>query len=329
MKVCIFGAGAVGSHLAARLAAAQADEISVVARGAQLAAIRSRGVTLRFYSSGREITGRPAAATDDPSTLPPQDVVLVTLKAASLPGVADALACLLAPRGWAVFLNNGIPWWWPYGLPGGRGPLELLDPGGALWRQLRTRTLGCVVNSPNDLIEPGLVVHNGRCRFLLGEPDGTLSERLQATREVFSRGGLETLAFTDLRREIWLKLLLNASGNTLGALTRLSPIEVGTDPGLRPLAIALMRETLEVAAVLGWDLRGEVDVEELARRKERLPGIRVSMMQDLEYRRPMEIDALLGQTQAFAREQGVPVPTIDLIVPLLRGLQRGLLQELG
>jgi 2-dehydropantoate 2-reductase len=327
MRVCIFGAGAVGSHIAARLSAAQADEISVVARGAHLAAIRERGITLRCFESGREVSGRPALATDDPSRLPPQDVILVTLKATALPAVADTLSHLLAPQGWAVFLNNGIPWWWPYGLPGNRGPLRLLDPDGALWDRLRQRTLGCVVNSPNDLIAPGLVVHNGRCRFLLGEPDGTQSVRLAKTAEVFRRGGLEAIPFADLRREIWGKLLLNASGNTLGALTRLSPIEVGADPGLRPLVTAIMRETLAVAAALGWDLRAEIDVDALAQRRERMPGIRVSMMQDLENRRPMEVDALLGQTQAFAREAGVPVPTIDIILPLLHGLQRGLLQS--
>lgn len=326
MKVCVFGAGAVGSHVAAKLSAAAADEISVVARGAHLAAIRERGITLRYYSGG-EVIGRPALATDDPAALPPQDVVVVTLKAMALPGAADTLSRLIAPQGWAVFLNNGIPWWWPHGLPGGRGPLRLLDPEGALWQKLRQRTLGCVVNSPNDLVEPGVVVHNGRCRFLLGEPDGTPSERLHETVEMFRRGGLQAMPFADLRREIWNKLLLNASGNTLAALTRLSPIELGADPDQRRIMAAIMRETLEVAAAQGWDLRAEIDVDVLSQRKERMPGIRLSMMQDVENRRPLEVDALLGQTQAFAREAGVPVPTIDIILPLLRGLQRGLLQS--
>ena len=325
MKVCIFGAGAVGSHVGARLSAAGADEISVVARGAQLAAIRERGITLRYYSGG-EVVGRPAAATDDPATLPPQDVILVTLKAMALPGVADVLARLLAPQGWAVFLNNGIPWWWPEGLPGNRGPLSLLDPEGALWNKLRGRTLGCVVNSPNDLVEPGVVVHNGRCRFLLGEPNGTLSDRLQATVEVFGRGGLEAIPSTDLRREIWTKLLLNASSNTLSALTRLSPIEISADTDLRRVMVAIMRDTLEVAAALGWDLHADIDIDKLSQRKDRLPGVRLSMMQDVANGRPMEVEALLGQTQAFARELGVPVLMIDTILPLMRGLQRGLLQ---
>lgn len=322
MKICIFGAGAVGSHVAARLAAAGAGEMSVIGRGAHLKAIQEKGITLRS-TAGEEIRARPAA-TDDPSSLPPQDLLIVALKGTALPGVAATLEKLLRPDGWAVFLLNGIPWWWPQGLPGNRGPLRLLDPEGALWNRLRERALGCVVNSPNDVVEPGIVVHVGRRRFILGEPDGSNSERVNRTAEVFRRGGMEAVVSADLRREIWNKLLLNASGNTLSALTHLSPADLGADPGQRRIMANIMRETLEVAAVLGWDLRPEVDVDQLSARKDRMPGVRLSMMQDVASRRPMEVDALLGQTQAFAREKGVPIPTIDIILPLLRGLDRSL-----
>lgn len=323
MKICIFGAGAVGSHVAARLAAAGAGDISVVGRGAHLKAIQERGIILRQYG-GDEIIGRPAVATNDPSSLPPQDLLIVALKGTALPGVAAALERLLAPGGWAVFLLNGIPWWWPQGLPGNRGPLTLLDPEGALWNKLRDRTLGCVVNSPNDLVEPGVVVHVGRRRFTFGEPDGAISERANRTAEVFRHGGMEAVVSPDLRREIWNKLLLNASGNTLSALTHLSPIDLGADPEQHRIMANIMRETLDVAAALGWDLRREVDADQLASRKDRMPGVRLSMMQDVANRRPMEVDALLGQTQAFAREAGVAVPTIDVILPLLRGLDSSL-----
>ena len=321
MKVCIFGAGAVGSHVAARLAAAGADDISVVGRGAHLKAIQEKGITLRQYGGG-ELSGRPAVATDDPSSLPPQDLLIVALKGTALPGAAATLEKLLAPKGWAVFLLNGIPWWWPQGLPGSRGPLPLLDPDGALWNKLRERTLGCVVNSPNDLVEPGVIVHVGRCRFTIGEPDGSNSERANRTAEVFRRGGMEAVVSADLRREIWNKLLLNASGNTLSALTRLSPADLGADPEQRRIVANIMHETLAVAAALGWDLRSEVNVDQLSCRKDRIPGVRLSMMQDVAHRRPMEVEALLGQTQAFAREKGVPTPTIDIILPLLRGLDQ-------
>ncbi|MCW5603782.1 MAG: 2-dehydropantoate 2-reductase [Burkholderiales bacterium] len=326
MNICIFGAGAVGSHVAARLAAAGTDTISIIGRGPHLQAVKARGITLR-PNDDPEIHGRPAAATDDPSTLPPQDIVLVSLKATALPGAADAIAKLLAPDGVAIFLNNGLTWWWPHGLPGNRGPLRLLDPEGRLWNQLAARTLGCVVQSPNEIVEPGIVVHKGRCRFIIGEPDNSQSARLQATIETLMRGGVPAVATADIRREIWSKLLLNASGNTLSALTRLSPVEMGPDPGLQPLMRSLMAETLEVAAALGWDLRGEVNVDELSQRKDRKPGLRLSMLQDVVRKRPMEIEALIGQTQAFGRETGVPTPTIDVILPLLRGLQRGLQLE--
>lgn len=323
MNICIFGAGAVGSHVAARLAAAKTDTVAVVARGAHLQAIRDRGITLRS-SEAPEITARPDVATDDPSTLPPQDLLIVALKASLLPGVAETLARLLAPEGCAVFLLNGITWWWPHGLPGGRGPLPLLDPEGTLWTRLRHKTLGCVVNSPNEIVEPGVVMHSGRCRLTLGEPDGTMSERLKRAVDVFNRGGITSVAAADLRREIWGKLVLNASGNTLSALTRLSPVELGADPGLRRLVVRLMRETLDVAAALGWDLRADLDVEQLAQRQDRKPGPRLSMLQDVLLRRPLEVEAILGQTEAFAREKGVAVPTIEAILPVLRGLDRSL-----
>ena len=151
MKVCIFGAGAVGGHIATRLINAGADEISIVARGAMLKAIRERGITLR--SNGKEeIHVKPKSATDDPSTLPPQDVVLVTVKAYALGAAAPAIAKLLAPNGIAVFLLNGIPWWFQHGFKGATGTLPLLDPDGALWRDMFRRA---VVSSFNQITVDG------------------------------------------------------------------------------------------------------------------------------------------------------------------------------
>ena len=320
MKVCIFGAGAVGGNIAVRLLSAGADEISLVARGAQLRAIRSRGLTLR--SGGKEITVKPKVATDDPSTLPPQDVVAVTLKAHAVPGAAAAIGRLISPQGWAVFLLNGIPWWWRHAIDtmaGATGTLPLLDPDGALWRDVKPeRSLGCVVHCPNDLIEPGVIVHTGPNHLILGEPDGTSSARLKTVSEMFTRGGIETKLSNDLRRDIWQKLALNASGNTLTALTRVDLGGLGADPDLCALSIKVMRESMEVAAAQGWDLRAEMDVEKLARRGK--PGQRPSMLQDVLAKRPMEVEALLGQIQAFARENSIATPSIDVILPLLRGL---------
>lgn len=316
MKVCIFGAGAVGGHIATRLIAAKADEVSVVARGAVLEAIRSRGFTLR--SGGQEIAAKPEKATDDPSTLPPQDLVVVTLKAHAVSGAAAAIAGLIAPQGCAVFMLNGVPWWWRHGFPAS-GALPLLDPDGALWTQVRPeRALGCVVHQPNEVIAPGVIVHTGPNHLIVGEPDGSASARLEAAIAMFGRGGIEARLSKDLRRDVLHKLVLNASASTLCALTRADQGTVGSDPELKPLLVRLMHEVVETAAALGWDLRAQVDIEALAGIGKR--GMRPSMLQDVLKGRPIEVEALLGQIHAFAHEARVPVPTMDVILPLLRGL---------
>jgi 2-dehydropantoate 2-reductase len=324
MKVCVFGTGAIGGHIAVRLLAAGADDISLVARGPTLEAIRSRGLTLR--SGGKETKVKPSAATDDPSTLPPQDVVLVALKGtAGLPAAAGAIARLIAPGGCAVFLLNGIPWWWRHGLGGAGGALPLLDPQGELWTQVKPeRALGCVVYGPTEAVEPGVLVHIGANHLVIGEPDRSSSARLESVIQMFRRADIDARPSDDLRREIWRKLTQNASGNTLCAITRVDLGGLGTDPDLRAIAVRIMKEVLEVASATGWDFRAEVDVEAVARRGK--PGQRTSMHQDALAGRAMEVESLLGQVQAFAREVRVPVPTIDVILPMLRGLDRSLQQ---
>jgi 2-dehydropantoate 2-reductase len=320
MKVCIFGAGAIGGHIAARLAAAGHAELSVVARGVQLAAIRERGLVLK--SGGQEIRSRPTRVTDDPGSLPPQDLVVSTLKAHALPALAHTFERLLAPDGSVLFTLNGIPWWWNYGLADApQLPLRLLDPGGALWQRLRTRTLGCVIYSPNELEAPGVIVHVGASHWVMGEPDGQTTPRLRAAIDLFCRSELKATVASDLRAEVWRKLVRNASNNTIAALTRLSLYDIAQTPELHPISINLGRETLAVAAALGWDLRAEINMEHLVSGAER-GGPRPSMLQDVLLGRPLETEAILGQTQAFAREARVAVPTIDVILPLLRGLDR-------
>jgi len=323
MKVCVFGAGAIGSHVAARMIATRAADISLVARGAWLEALTKRGITVR--SGGEEIRAKPAIVTNDPATLPPQDLVIVTLKAPSVPLAAESIAHLLAPQGCAVFLLNGIPWWWRYGLPGASGPLPLLDPDGALWNKLGPdKALGCVVYSPNEPEVPGVINHIGTNRFQLGEPNGAKSSRLDAAVDLFSRAGLNGEVAADIRKEIWRKLVSNASGNPLTALTGLMLGDLGGDPGIRHVAAGIISEGLAVAAAQGWDLRAELNPQEMAKRGGRKPDVRTSMQQDVLAKRPLEVEAQLGQMQAFARELNVAVPTIDVVLPLLRGLDRSL-----
>ena len=319
MNVCIFGTGAVGGHLAVQCLASDPKGVALVARGAMLQAIRERGLALR--KGGQETRVSVPLVTDDPQTLPPQDIVFVTMKAHALPAAASAIGRLLAPGGCAVFLLNGIPWWWRHGLGGERGTLPLLDPEGALWHQVRPeRALGCVVHSPNEIVEPGVILHTGPDHLIVGEPEGRESVRLKNVVSFLAARGVDARASNDLRRDILQKLVLNASGNTIAALARADLGQQGTTDDLRALSIQVMREVIAVARALGWDLESALDVEKLSRRGKR--GDRPSMLQDVLLGRSLEVEAVLGQVQAFAREKSVAVPAIDVILPLLRGLDR-------
>lgn len=322
MKVCVLGAGAIGGHIAARLANAGHAEVSVIARGAQLEAIRKNGVTLK--SGKEEIVGKPAAVTDDPASLPKQDVVIVTVKAHALPALASTIETLLKPDGVALFPLNGLTWWWNHGRSGGKGALPLLDPESGLWNRLRERTLGCVIYSPNEVVSPGVVVHIGGNRLIIGEPSDEKTPRLQAIVDLFNNSGLPSEIPEDIRGELWRKLMGNAAGNSISALTRCGHYEMASDAGLKEVSVAIMRESLEVAAAMGWDLRKEMDPEKIATRATPGPMSTPSMLQDVLLDRPVEAEAHLGQTQAFGREVGVKTPTIDIVLPLLRGLDASL-----
>jgi 2-dehydropantoate 2-reductase len=322
MKVCVFGAGAVGGHIAARLAAAGHAEVSVVARGAHLEAIARNGITLQ--SGGEEIRGQPVAATDDASSLPKQDVVFVTLKAHAVPALASTIDQLLTPDGVAVFPLNGLTWWWNEGKHPDKGALPLLDPAGDLWNCLRGKTLGCVIYSPNEVVSPGVISHIGANRWVLGEPSDEKTPRLQAVVDLFNKSGLTAEIPADIRTEVWRKLMNNAAGNSLAALTRLGHFGIASDADLKRIGVEIMRETLNVAAAIGWELRKEIDPDKIASRATPGPSSPPSMLQDVLLDRPLEVEAHLGQTQAFAREAGVAVPTIDVVLPLLRGLDKSI-----
>ena len=324
MKICIYGAGAIGGHLAARLGARGDVDLSVVARGPHLEAIRAGGVTLKV--GAETIVGRPARATDDPGDLPPQDFVLVTLKGPSLPAEAARIGRLLAPGGAAVFLMNGIPWWWNHGAADA-APLPLLDPDGALWREIRPeRALHGVISSSNMVAAPGLVVNNGGNRWLIGEPDGSASSRVRAIVDVLARAGLVASVSSDIRADIWRKLFVNISSNPFAALTRLTSREGAEVPDLDDVCVRALEEALATAAALGHDLRGDVDARAIVRPPGgRTPG-RSAMLQDVDAGRALEVEGIVGQVRAFARDKGVATPTLDVILPLLRGLDRALRQ---
>jgi 2-dehydropantoate 2-reductase len=205
MRVCIFGAGAVGSHLAVRLIQSGRAEIAVVARGPHLATMASHGLTLE--STDGTTTVPVAVATDQPAALSPQDLVIVTLKGPSIPANAAAIAALLAPGGVAAFLINGIPWWWRFGQDPTPGPLPLVDPEGRIWNTVRPeRAIGGVIYSANEIIAPGIVRHTGRNHYVLGLPQGGGSPALSAMVDLFASAGIGVEATADIRRSVWLKL---------------------------------------------------------------------------------------------------------------------------
>ena len=328
VRICVFGAGAVGGYLATRLLTAKVHEVAVIARGEHLRAIASKG--LAFESPSERFVVRPHVVTDRPRDLPVQDVVFVTLKAHSQPAAARDIGSLLGASSTAVFVANGIPWWWNHrGEAPGGAPLPLVDTGAALWAQVGPRrAVGCVVYSANEVIRPGFVRHSANNRWLLGEPSGELSARLVTLTRLMCESGLHAEAVADIRRQIWIKLLRNAPLNSLCALTRLPVDELSWDPQLEALSAALIDEISAIAGAEGIDLSGEVDIAKTALGLgaaidgSKARSIRPSMLQDALNRRSMEVEAILGQVQAFARVTRTPSPVLDILVPLVRGLDR-------
>ena len=326
MKICVYGAGAIGGHMAARLIARGNADISVVARGAHLDAIRSDGLWLE--SGGKRLGGRPVAATDDPGTLPRQDIVFVTLKANATPQAAGALDRLAGPEGTVVFYANGIPWWWRASTPT-PGPLPLVDPGAALWNAVGPdRVLGGVVYSGNELLRPGVVNHRGSNNWPVGEPSGAITDRVRTVAGLLSEAGMAATAIPDIRHEVLRKLARNICGNPISALTRLPGWTNHGETGIVAVAKAILVEMLAVCAGMGFDLRAEIDPDELVKPEGRVSG-RSSMLQDVELGRPVEAEAILGQMQAFGGEQGIATPTIDTVVALLRCLDLSIREARG
>jgi 2-dehydropantoate 2-reductase len=318
MKVCVYGAGAVGGHAAARLIAGGHAEVFVVARGAHLDAIRTNGLFLE--TEGQTIGGKPAGATDDPATLPKQDLVVVTLKAHSLPAIAAPLKVLLAPDARALFFTNGIPWWWNAGI-NDEGSLPLLDPDGALWRDLGPESvLGGVVHSANQINRPGVVTHAAANKWIIGEPGGGVSPPAEEAADLFEKSGLVAPVSQDIRRDMWEKLTLNIAANPLAALSRLRLGRWHEAPGITELGQTMVLEVMAVAAAMGWDISDKIDPATAVPARPGRPGGYPSMLQDAAAGRPMEVEAIVGQVQAFAREHGVPTPAIDVVLPILRAL---------
>lgn len=315
MRICIFGAGAIGGYMGAKLAQAGA-EVSLVARGPHLAAMQARGLTL--IEEGQTTTV-PVRASGDPAELGPQDYVILTLKAHSVPAVVPQILPLLGPGSTLVSGVNGLPWWYFHKAG---GPLEgtrlaSVDPGGVQWDGFGPdRVLGCVVYPAAEVSEPGTIRHIEGNRFSLGEPSGEKSARAVALSEALAAAGLKAPVRPRLRDEIWVKLWGNLSFNPISALTHATLDVLCTDPGTRGVARAMMLEAQAIAETLG--VKFPVDVERRIDGGAAVGAHRTSMLQDLEAGRPMEIEALVGSVAELGRLVGVPTPTVDTVLALVR-----------
>jgi 2-dehydropantoate 2-reductase len=321
MRICVFGAGAIGGLMAARLAAKGQAEVTVVARGPHLAAMQRKGLVLR--SEGAETTVRPrcVGSAEEAGV---QDYVIVTLKAHSLPGAAVQMQPLLGPATAIVSAVNGIPWWYFHKHPGGLHEghrLASVDPDGSVWRLLPPeRAIGCIVYPAAEVVEPGVIEHTYGDRFTLGEPDGSKSARVTAISEALIAAGFKAPVRPKIRDEIWVKLWGNLAFNPISALTTATLDVLTADPGQRGVARAMMLEAQGVAEALG--IRFAIDVDRRIAGAAEVGAHRTSMLQDLERGRPMEIDALLGVVVELAALVGRPAPVCETVLALVRARGR-------
>ena len=315
MKVCVFGAGAIGGYLGVELARTDV-ELSVVARGAHLAAMRSDGLRLRI---GGEEHVAHLRCTDAPSELGVQDYVIIALKAHTISDAVDAMTPLLGEQTCVVTASNGLPYWFFYGAGGvPKGTtLETIDPGGKQWKKLGPeRAVGCVVFPAAEVVAPGVILHEHGRKFPIGEPNGEKTPRIEELHRLLTQAGFDAPIRSDIRDEIWLKLWGNLCFNPISALTLATVDVIAKDPETRAICKAMMAEAAVIAERLGLHLRVDAD-----RRIDGMAALgphKMSMLQDLEHGRSMEIEALVGVVAELGRLLDVPTPTVDLVLALIR-----------
>ena len=315
MKICVYGAGAVGGLMAGRLAQSGHD-VSVVARGAHLTAILRDG--LRIESGGKRAATR-LMANNDAARLGPQDCVIVAVKGQSLPGVAANIEPLLDEGTTIVTAMNGVPWWFfdRLAFGGGKLHLESLDPGGALSRAMPTgRIVGCVVHLSASTPEPGLIRHNMGNRLILGEPGGRNTARTAGIVQALTQAGFEAEASGFIEKDFWVKLLGNVSFNPVSALTLATADRLIDNAYVKSYMVAIMHECLAIGRAVGVD--ADIDPEARMDMARKLGVFKTSMQQDLEAGKSLEIDGLLTGTLEIAKKAGVAAPFTESLAGLAR-----------
>lgn len=315
-RICVFGAGAIGGYVGARLAIKGEADVSLVARGAHLAVMKANGLTLK---QGGETQVVHPTVTDDPKQLGPQDFIILTLKAHGLAGVIDQMMPLIGKDTAILFAQNGIPWWYFHGIG---GPLEgtrleSVDPGGVIWDRIGPdRALGTVVWQAAEIEAPGVIAHHYGDRMPLGEPTGEKTERVQLLGRLLTSAGVKSQVKPNLRNEIWLKLWGNLSFNPVSVLTRGTLVDLATDPGTRRVIRTMMEEARAVGEALGVSFA--VDADERMDMAAKVGAHRTSMLQDVEAGRPTELDALLGAVIELGRIVQISTPSLQLVYDLCK-----------
>jgi len=315
MKITVFGAGAIGGYLAARLAIA-GHEVSVVARGPHLRAMREHGLLLDDRGTRHAVRPR---ATDRAEELGPQELVVIAAKAHAMSAAAPAIASLVGPETVLLPAQNGIPWWFPYraGAPLEGKRIRAVDPDGSLERRLDpARVVGCVVYMAASVPEPGQVRRFGGNLLILGEPDGSPSPRLGQLAEVFTAAGVKIETTPRIRDAVWMKLWGNVAFNPVSVLTGAKMSRMADDPSVLAVLRTAMLECQAVAERLG--ARFDRDVEARIAEARHVGDFKTSMLQDFEAGRPVEIDALVGAVIELGRDVGVATPMLQVIDALTR-----------
>ncbi len=323
MKVCIYGAGAIGAHVGVLMKLAGID-VSLVARGANLEAIQANGLKLITDVDGEtveKVARMPASS--NPADLGPQDYVFSALKSNQAWEVADQMRPLLGPHTAVVTAQNGVPWWYFHGLEGRYAEMQIesVDPGGRQWAAIGPdRAIGCTVYPAAEIIAPGVIRHTYGDRYNLGEPNKQMTPRVTELGKAFEAAGLKCRVYEDIRDDIWLKLWGNLCFNPISALTHATLDVIASDPGTRAVAKAMMTEAETLARKLGADFR--VDIERRINGAGSVGAHRTSMLQDLDKKRPLELDAILTAVQEMGRLVDVPTPTIDIVLALTQQMGR-------
>lgn len=315
MKIAIVGIGAIGGLIGARLAAAGC-EVSAVARGATLAALKAQ--SLRLSEQGKVIS-IPVRAESDPHALGIQDVVVIAVKSPSLPEVATQIAPLLGPDTIVITAMNGVPWWFfeSTGVAYGGASLPSLDPTGALSSAIPVgHVIGCVVHLSSACPEPGMVRLGFGNGLILGEPDGTLSDRLASLVALLSRSGFDVKASTDIRTDIWYKLWGNMTMNPVSAITGATSDKILDDPLVAAFCLSAMQEAATIGAKIGCPITQSGADRMAVTRK--LGAFKTSMLQDAEAKKSLEIDALVTVMHEIGKMVGVATPSIDALLGLVR-----------